>query len=44
MNVESIDDSGLNKDGQINKEEPPKKMWWADINLWEVVFEGKKSI
>jgi hypothetical protein len=19
-------------------------MWWADINLWEVIFEGKKSI
>ena len=19
-------------------------MWWADINLWEVNFEGKRSI
>jgi len=44
MNVESIDENGQNKNEQLNKKEPHKKMWWADINLWEVIFEGKKVI
>ena len=44
MNVESNDGSGLNKNEQLNKKEAAKKMCWADINLWEVIFEGRKSV
>jgi predicted DNA-binding protein (UPF0251 family) len=44
MNVESNDGTGLNKNEQLNKKEAAKKMSWADINLWEVIFEGRKSV
>jgi len=42
MNVESLDENYQN---QFNKivHQKLRNMWWADINLWEVSFDGKKN-